>query len=96
MAKRLKLSQLRIGQLVAVNDPEDAQVYTIAKIQHVNVLLLWFEGIAPTRRCSQWTDYSWCQEATLAQIEYSIRDGRLASTRDIEDLPQVLTQEAMQ
>jgi len=84
MAKRLKLEQIYIGQLIVRGEHKDAQVYTIAAIRGFNIHLIWFEG---DRQSGQWTDYGDCYKPTLEQIEYSIQaNGRLASGQDIQDL----------
>ena len=69
MNKPIKIQQLYVGQLICVNSDTETQVYTIAKIDRLDVLLMWKEG---THDCQQWTDYSYCYKPTLEQIEYSI------------------------
>jgi len=81
MSKEIKLKDLYVGQLITRNQLEETQVYTIAEINHIDVLLKWQEG---THECQQWSDYSDCYLPTLKQIEYSIhQNGRLVSAADI-------------
>ena len=84
MAKPIKLKDLKVGKLVVRGDHPNAQVYTIAVIDRLNIQLIWFEG---DRLCSQWSDYSDCYTPTIEQIEDSLAlSGRLASRHDVRDI----------
>jgi hypothetical protein len=81
MDKSIKLKDLYVGQLITRGTHEEAQVYTIAEINRLEVLLKWKEG---THECQQWSDYCDCYLPTLKQIEYSIhQNGPLVSAADI-------------
>lgn len=81
MAKAIKLKDLYVGQLITRGEHADAQVYTIAEIDRINILLMWKEG---EHESKQWIDYSYCYLPTLKQIEYSINQyGPLVSANDI-------------
>jgi hypothetical protein len=69
MTKSIKLKDLYVGQLITRGEHKDAQVFTIAEIDHLTVLLKWKEG---NYDCQQWSDYSDCYVPTIKQIEYSI------------------------
>jgi hypothetical protein len=81
MSKAIKLKDLYVGQLITRGEHEEAQVYTIAEINRIDVLLKWKEG---SHNCQQWSDYSDCYVPTIKQIEYSIhQNGALVSAADI-------------
>ena len=71
MAKAINLKDLYIGQLITRGEHSDAQVYTIAEIGVMVVLLKWKEG---NNDCEQWSDYSGCYVPTIKQIEFSINN----------------------
>jgi hypothetical protein len=81
MSKAIKLKDLYVGQLITRGEHEEAQVYTIAEVNRLEVLLKWKEG---THQSEQWSDYSDCYVPTIKQIEYSIwQNGPLVSVLDI-------------
>ena len=81
MSKAIKLKDLYVGQLITRGEHEEAQVYTIAEINRIEVLLKWKEG---SHDCQHWSDYSDCYVPTIKQIEYSIhQNGPLVSAADI-------------
>ena len=71
MTKEIKLKDLYVGQLITRGTHSDAQVYTIAEINKLLVLLKWKEG---NHDCNQWSDYSGCYVPTIKQIEFSINN----------------------
>jgi len=80
--KRLKRSDLYIGQLVVVSGNFDAQVRTVAHLFENSkmVELQWYEG---THHCSQGTDLE-LYEPTIKQIVYSIATyGKLVAHNDL-------------
>jgi uncharacterized protein YigE (DUF2233 family) len=82
MQRYIAHKKLYIGQLVVVTAAKDAQVYTIAHINHENrtVHLYWVEG---NNMCGSSHDYFSLFKPTLEQIETSIAiNGRLVSTKD--------------
>jgi hypothetical protein len=81
MKRYLSHKKLYAGQLVVVSGATDAQVYTIAHISHeyCAVSLMWIEG---NHKCVSSHDYFGLFTPTLQQIETSIRNGRLVSTKD--------------
>jgi hypothetical protein len=82
MQKRIKKSDLYVGQLVVVTDHPETQVYTVAAVGEGNVAILqWMEG---TSHCSQGHDAFSLSKPTLEQIEYSIAaNGALLSVDKI-------------
>ena len=81
MSKSIKLKDLYVGQLITRGEHEEAQVYTIGKIDKLNILLMWKEG---AHDCQQWSDYGDCYIPTMKQVEYSIhQNGPLVSAADI-------------
>ena len=80
--KKLKRSDLYIGQLVVVSDNLDAQVRTVAHLfdNSKMVELQWYEG---TNHCSQGTDLE-LYEPTIKQIVHSIAlYGKLVAYNDL-------------
>ena len=82
--KKLKRSNLYIGQLVVCSDHPQVQVRTVSHHfpNSSMIELQWFEG---TNHCSQGVD---CQlyEPTIAQIEYSIQfNGKLMQVGELLD-----------
>lgn len=80
--KKLKRSDLYLGQLVVCSDHPTAQVRTVAHLFSDSsvVELQWYEG---TNQCAQGVD---CQlfTPTLKQIEYSIDlNGKLVAFHDL-------------
>jgi hypothetical protein len=69
MVKIIPLKSLYVGQLITRSTDDEAQVYTIAEIDNIDVLLKWQEGAHVSE---QWSDYSDCYYPSLKQIEYSI------------------------
>lgn len=83
MQKRIKKSDLYIGQLVVVTDHPEAQVRTVAGVEGNVAILQWHEG---SRLCSQGHDAFGLMKPTLKQIEYSIAaNGALVSTQELVD-----------
>jgi len=83
MQRYIAHKKLYIGQLVVVTAAKNAQVYTIAHINHEirHVSLVWIEG---NQKCVSSHDYFCLFKPTLEQIETSIAiNGRLVSTKDI-------------
>ena len=81
---KLKLKDIRIGQLVVTSNSAEAQVRTVESVEGFMVTLTWYEG---TNQCIQGVDYSLLSVPTIAQIEYSINNhGRLANMQDVEDV----------
>jgi hypothetical protein len=81
---RIKLSEIRVGQLVVTSDSAEAQVRTVESIDGLMVTLTWYEG---TSQCIQGVDYSLLRVPTIAQVEYSINNnGRLANLQDVADV----------
>jgi hypothetical protein len=80
--KKIKHSDLYIGQLVVATEHPEAQVYTVAAVIGQCVVLQWFEG---DRLCvSGDHDKYGLMKPTLQQIEYSIAaNGPLVSTKQI-------------
>jgi hypothetical protein len=88
MNKRIKLEDIRVGQLVVTTDSEKAQVRTVESVDGTQVTLAWFEG---TSLCVQGVDYGMLRVPTIAQIEYSISfNGRLADLQDLQDVALVI------
>lgn len=69
MAKSIKQKDLYIGQLITRGEHQEAQVYTVAELTRLTMLLKWKEG---NHDCQQWSDNSGCYVPTIKQIEYSI------------------------
>jgi hypothetical protein len=85
---RIKLSEIRVGQLVVTSDFPEAQVRTVESIDGFQVTLTWYEG---TNQCIGGSDYSLLRVPTIAQIEYSINNnGRLADLKDVEDVKLII------
>jgi hypothetical protein len=84
MSKKLKKSNLYIGQLVTTTDNPEAQVRTISHIFNNNMVeVQWYEG---TKQVAQGIDYSMLYTPTIKQIEYSIQfNGRLVANHEIFD-----------
>jgi hypothetical protein len=79
--KKIAPKSLYVGQLVALNNSNYAQVYTVAEVDELTVTVMWLEG---SRLCSHCIDASLCFYPRLEQIEYSINNnGRLATVQDL-------------
>lgn len=81
-SKKLKRSDLHLGQLVVCSDHPKVQVRTVAHLPSNSTVveLQWYEG---TNQCSQAVD---CQlyAPTLEQIEFSIDlNGKLVAFHDL-------------
>ena len=88
MTKKVKKSNLYVGQLVVTSDNPEAQVRTISHLFEPThaldmVEVQWYEG---SRICVQGIPCSMLYIPTIQQIEHSIQvNGRLVAKQDLLD-----------
>lgn len=85
---KIKLSEIRVGQLVVTSDWKEALVRTVKSIDGFQVTLTWYEG---KNQYIGSSDYSLLRIPTIEQIENSINFyGRLADLNDVEDVKLII------
>ena len=82
--QKIKAKDLRVCDLVVINETPEATVRTVVCVRGHDVYLTWFEG---TRLCGQWIDVRYLHSPTIEQVRNHVTlCGRLVTGHDIKDL----------